>query len=300
VLDASAQVVLANDAFCALHGDDPKTLTGLAVPRLAWLKHALGDRKPWAQVMSSRDNIAGMNLSVSTPQGSRELVVNCAPILDGRRLRGCLMSFSDVTDLHERTERLRVALQDLRRSQEEVQQKNAELSLLANRDALTGINNRRALMDQAQQAFERARATGEPLACIMCDIDHFKLVNDRYGHAGGDQVIQGAARLLQQGLRVTDVVGRYGGEEFCIMLPTSHSATAADMANGIRVQIEATLGSALTEHPGVQVTMSFGVAELMPGLDHPGALIDRADQALYHAKKTGRNRVSTWPVPAVE
>jgi diguanylate cyclase (GGDEF)-like protein len=212
-------------------------------------------------------------------------------------LRGCLLSFSDVTELHERTERLREAMADLHRSQEEVQRKNAELTLLATRDALSGLFNRRSLMEQAVAAVTQAQAQGTPLACIMCDIDHFKAVNDNYGHAGGDQVIQGAAQLLQHGLTVSDVAGRYGGEEFCILLPGSQLDAAHSTAEAIREQVQAHLGAALRDHPGVRVTMSFGVAQLEPDVADHASLIDRADQALYHAKKSGRNRVVDWPLP---
>ena len=214
-------------------------------------------------------------------------------------VRGCLATFSDVTELHQRTEHLRVALDELRRTQAEVERQNEELTLLATRDALTGLFNRRSLMQQARQRFDEARTGGTVLSCIMCDIDHFKSVNDRFGHAGGDQVIQGAAKALQRGLRLGAFAGRYGGEEFCVMLPETSEAEAMVVAERMRADIEAHLGHALRDHPGVRVTMSFGIARIGPHVADEAALIDLADQALYHSKKNGRNRVTAWaPQPA--
>jgi diguanylate cyclase (GGDEF)-like protein len=299
VLDTVGRVMLANKAFTLVDGEDAKALTGLDATELRWLVDSLpADRRqlpPWRQAVQDKAPVLGVPLHVVRPQRpTLRLVLNCAPISDNGRVRGCLASFSDVTELHERTEKLRVALEDLGASQKEIERKNEELTLLATRDALTGIFNRRSLMQQAEQRFAEARANGTPLTCIMCDIDHFKAVNDKYGHGGGDQVIQGAARALSRGLRLEDFVGRYGGEEFCVMLPGSTLAQAREVAERLREDIAATLGAALRDHPGVRVTMSFGVGELQAGMADPAALIDLADQALYHSKKNGRNRVTAW------
>ncbi len=298
VLDEHGRIMLANQAFCALRGDLPEALTGTEVKRLDWLTQALPPEGPngpaWRQVQASQQALLGIAISVQAIDGRRELVMNCAPIIDGRRVRGCLATFSDVTELHDRTERLRLTLQELSASQQEIERKNEELTILATRDALTGIFNRRSLMQQAQQRFAESRAHGTTLTCIMCDIDHFKLVNDKYGHGGGDQVIQGAAQALQRGLAGDDFAGRYGGEEFCVLLPGRTAGATLEVAQGMRADIEANLGAALREHPGVRVTMSFGVAEIGPRAADVAALIDQADQAHYHAKKNGRNRVTVW------
>jgi diguanylate cyclase (GGDEF)-like protein/PAS domain S-box-containing protein len=298
VLDEQGRIMLANRAFCALRGHLPEALTGMEVRRLEWLTQALppqdAEPAPWRRAQDTQQVQLGIALSIEAADGRRELVMNCAPIVDGRRVRGCLATFSDVTELHHRTERLRLTLQELSASQQEIERKNEELTILATRDALTGIFNRRSLMQQAQQRFAQARAQGAPLACIMCDIDHFKSVNDKYGHGGGDQVIHGAAQALQRGLAGEDFAGRYGGEEFCLLLPGRTARQTLEVAQRIRADIEANLGAALRDHPGVRVTMSFGVSELTPHVADVDALIDLADQALYHAKKNGRNRVTVW------
>lgn len=299
VLDTAGRVMLANRAFTQIHGEEASALTGQAAADLPWLAQSLPEARrtppPWRKAVLDKAPVLGVALDVQrAQQPPLRLVLNCSPISDGGRVRGCLASFSDVTELHERTERLRTALVDLSASQKEIERQNAELTLLATRDALTGIFNRRSLMQQAEQRFEEARASASPISCIMCDIDHFKAVNDKYGHAGGDQVIQGAAKALSRGLRLDDFVGRYGGEEFCVILPGSTLEQASDVAERLREDIEANLGAALRDHVGVRVTMSFGVAEMEPQMPDPAALIDLADQALYHSKKNGRNRVTAW------
>ncbi|MGC3985228.1 MAG: diguanylate cyclase [Pseudorhodoferax sp.] len=299
VLDTVGRVMLANRAFTLVGGEDAKALTGRDAADLRWLVDSLPDERrnppPWRQAVRDKAPVLGVPLHVvRANQPGLRLVLNCSPIGDSGRVRGCLASLADVTELQERTEKLRVALADLGASQKEIERQNEELTLLATRDALTGIFNRRSLMEQAGQRFAEARAEGRPLSCIMCDIDHFKAINDQYGHGGGDQVIQGAARALSRGLRIEDFVGRYGGEEFCVMLPGSTLAQAREVAERLREDIATTLGGALREHPGVRVTMSFGVGELEAGMADPAALIDLADQALYHSKKNGRNRVTAW------
>lgn len=299
VLDLSGRIMLANRAFCELHNEQPEALTGVDVAKLSWLLATLpADTKalPWRLAVQDNRAVLGVPLKLEAPGvPRRELVMNCAPITEGgKQVRGCLATFSDVTELQERTERLQVAMGALSASQREIERQNEELTLLATRDALTGIFNRRSLMQQAEQGFAEAKAAGLPISCIMCDIDHFKQVNDKYGHAGGDQVIQGAAKALSRGLRLGDFVGRYGGEEFCIMLPGGTAAQASEIAERLREDVESNLGASLRDHVGVRVTMSFGVAEIGPHVADPATLIDLADQALYHAKKNGRNRVTTW------
>ena len=302
VLDTNGRIMLANQAFSQLHDADRHALTGQDARRLQWLVDALPEGTqalPWNQAVQHKRAVLGVALKVDAPgRPRRELVLNCAPITDGRgsqmRVRGCLASFSDVTELHDRTERLRVALAELSASQEEIERQNAELTIIATRDALTGIFNRRSLMQQAGQRFVDARDNGTPISCIMCDIDHFKAVTDKSGHAGGDQVIQGAAKALTRGLRLGDFAGRYGGEEFCIMLPGGTAEQAMEIAERLREDIEANLGSSLRDHVGVRVTMSFGIAEIAADVADHDMLIDRADQALYYSTKTGRNRATRW------
>ncbi len=154
-------------------------------------------------------------------------------------------------------------------------------------DALTGLPNRRAA--EARLAVERARAhrSGAPLSLLMLDIDHFKRVNDRWGHADGDRVLAEVARRIRHEVRAGDLATRYGGEEFLVLLPDTALQAASDVAERIRGAIASepvALGGGR-----VVVTASVGVAQLRDGEDN-AALVARADTALYRAKQQGRNR----------
>lgn len=163
----------------------------------------------------------------------------------------------------------------------------------ARTDALTGLLNRRALEEFAQLELKRSDRFGTPLSAILCDIDHFKAINDRDGHAAGDRVIRAVGERLRAELRETDAFGRWGGEEFIAILPDTPAAAAQVLAERMRAAIEAgPVGDG-----GPRVTVSLGVAQRAPG----GAwdqLVKAADEALYRAKAQGRNRVVVAP-PAV-
>ena len=137
---------------------------------------------------------------------------------------------------------------DLEVAQAEILRKNDALERLASRDPLTGCFNRRAFYAQFEQAFAESREHNTELCCLMVDIDHFKRVNDQFGHAVGDQAIQAVAGCLSAGLRLTDTVGRYGGEEFCLMFPCTTLAEAPDLAERLRTQIETEAGKGCARH----------------------------------------------------
>ena len=158
-------------------------------------------------------------------------------------------------------------------------------------DYLTKIGNRRQLEEKGAGLIESARRYGRPLSLIMMDVDHFKAVNDHYGHQAGDAVLRELGALLGREARAADLLARWGGEEFAIVAPETTSADAATFAERIRARIDGHDFSAVPH-----VTMSFGVAELEGTDDDINALQGRADQALYAAKRTGRNRVVNWHV----
>ena len=157
------------------------------------------------------------------------------------------------------------------------------LTTQARTDALTGAANRRGLVQHLEQVHARAQQGGHGYVVLMLDIDHFKAINDRHGHAEGDSVLKRVAQNLRDGLRVGDVVARWGGEEFCVLLPHTGLAEAYALAERVAMQIAA------TGQP--QVTVSIGVAEALVQSEEPDSVIRRADAALYRAKQAGRNRV---------
>src|SRR5690606_18565565 len=162
-------------------------------------------------------------------------------------------------------------------------------------DPLTGWNNRRYLEARLREEIARCRRSRAPIACLMIDVDHFKKVNDRFGHLAGDEVLRGVARRIAKQVRSSDVAARYGGEEFVILLPGTDAQAASALAERIRAAVAAQpfeLGGGREPLP---VTVSVGVAECGPELpdgDAAGeALVARADAALYAAKAGGRNMV---------
>ena len=165
-----------------------------------------------------------------------------------------------------------------------------EAQLLATTDFLTGLLNRRELFSRAEQEFERARRYRHSLAVMMIDIDHFKLVNDTFGHLAGDQVLRLLSRVCQKNMRLVDVVGRYGGEEILIFMPETDREEAFTAAERLRIEIDEMIVS--TDKGDVRVTVSVGLTsynrEKSQTLE---TLISRADDALFAAKAEGRNRV---------
>ncbi len=164
-------------------------------------------------------------------------------------------------------------------------------------DVLTGWYNRRYLLVRLEEELARAKRDAASLSCLMLDIDHFKAINDDYGHAAGDTVLRDLTARIAKRIRATDVAARYGGEEFVILLPATDLAAAAKLAESIRLSVAAE-GFVHEDGPPLKVTISIGVAACRPGSDETDfetmgqALIARADGALYRAKSEGRNRVA--------
>jgi len=166
-----------------------------------------------------------------------------------------------------------------------------EVQQLAIIDSLTGLYNRRHFFELAQREFDRTRRYQHALSALMLDIDRFKLVNDAYGHATGDHVLRLVAERCQASLRKTDVLGRYGGEEFAIVLPDTDAARARLVAEKLRQSIARPIGTAQAL---VTITASLGVAPLEETCADLDGLLQRADQALYMAKRAGRDCVRVW------
>ncbi|HXY30859.1 MAG TPA: diguanylate cyclase [Gemmatimonadaceae bacterium] len=168
----------------------------------------------------------------------------------------------------------------------------ARLEVLALTDPLTQAHNRRALMERLASEVERVKRYSLSLSVLMVDLDHFKAVNDSYGHLVGDEVLRGVAHVLQREARAVDVVARYGGEEFVVVLPETGTEGAIAVAERIRARIAEHAPISGPAYEWLRVTVSIGVAILpSPRASTPEELIALADEALYRAKAEGRNRV---------
>ena len=171
----------------------------------------------------------------------------------------------------------------------ELELSNKQLNTLAATDPLTQIRNRRSFFDIAEKYYSIAIRTKEALSLLMIDLDHFKSVNDKYGHASGDEVLKEFTRIVQKQLRESDLFARYGGEEFVIVLANTGIDGAENLAEKIRSAVEANF--LITEKNEIQVTVSIGISELGKKDVSLEDILYRADKALYLAKEKGRNRI---------
>ena len=191
--------------------------------------------------------------------------------------------------LEETNERLEEANAEKQRLVEELGQRALELDRMAREDALTGISNRRHMVERLESEYQRARRYERELSAVMVDADSFKQINDRFSHAVGDEVLRRIGRILGQSVRAVDSVGRWGGEEFLVLLVEASHEVASRVCEKIRRAVERYPWHEIT--PDLRVTVSIGFASLTPQMTTPELLVGAADEALYGAKRGGRNRV---------
>lgn len=265
VVDAGGRVLDANPAATSLLGIDPESI-GRPLAEAGAADYGL------SRLVSSSDTI---EFSVEAPGpeegdgGPRQLRARACPVAGAGGELGTVILVTDVTE----SKRL-----------------VARLDELASRDALTGLHNRRRFFESAQREFDLALRTGRPVAVCLVDLDHFKDVNDRLGHAMGDAVLREAAARFAACLRGTDLVCRYGGEEFAALFPECGGAEAAQAAERLRAGLSSSpirCGDTVTG-----VTASLGVFSGVPAAGQDLDLfLKKADEALYRAKRGGRDRV---------
>jgi len=299
MVDRAGLIVLANKTLRHWVEEKNNQLFGKSCKDVPWLKTALREdpkNYPWVRAMDIQEPINGWHLEFQKTNGEMiKVVINCSPIQDAANIiRGCLVTFDNVTELDRINKELMLTMEKLNKSQEQIEKRNTELRKLASLDSLTNCLNRRDFFEEADKVFGKVVEEKRTLSCIMTDIDHFKLFNDCYGHAIGDKVLIAFSRSLFKGLRTEDLLTRYGGEEFCILLPDATSEVAFRIAERLRSEIESQAGSSIRSNPEIKITSSFGVSTLSEGTSDLAALVDQADQALYAAKNNGRNCVRVW------
>jgi diguanylate cyclase (GGDEF)-like protein len=297
LLDRRERIIMANNTFAEIIGIPPRALQGISISRLGWkFSNSYANELPWTITIRDGSQQTNRQMCLSGPSESRKVyLVDSAPVCDDcGNNSGVMVTFSDITHLEEKNDQLEGMLGMLKKSRDEIRRQNEELQVLATRDSLTDCLNRRSFFEKFETVFKIALRDGHKLTCIMADIDVFKTINDRYGHARGDDVIRKVAECLQLSLRSTDSICRYGGEEFCIVLPGMDLDAAMKTAERARGNVQLLRVAGTTGASAISITASFGIASLEHGAETLGQLIELADKALYRAKNTGRNRVVAW------
>jgi diguanylate cyclase len=236
------------------------------------------------QLQNSQEHIAALKEA----NAHLPLVTNVAD------LRDVIQSLISKNELNEReTSDLEIRLKQAQDQAANLRQRLSQAEKLASLDPLTQVANRRRFEQFIGTEVERSHEEGTPLCLIMTDIDHFKSVNDSYGHTTGDEVLKAFAALLSKNVRSTDLVARYGGEEFALVLPRTPMGNAFEIAERVRASFQSKDSSNYSRTGVGALTASFGIAEIRDG-EPPSALIERADKKLYEAKVGGRNRIAIW------
>ena len=300
VLDKDGRIVLANRAFKSLSKAAEGDIYGRKVAELSFIKPLIKTSEkgslPWDLTLEQNLSVSEAPFSIPNEDGtSLELTVSSEPIMDDDKTsRGYLITLKNVTELHKSNLKLNETLDEIQDYRENLEKTNFELQLMAFRDPLTGCLNRRSFFQEAETSFNSALQGNRDLFCIMADIDHFKSVNDIYGHYVGDQVIQIVAKIFIATLRPSDLICRYGGEEFCILLSDTTQDDVVEICERLRKTIEETASTSIRSKDIDTITMSFGVASIKDASGSIQNLIDTADTSLYQSKENGRNRVTVW------
>lgn len=278
IVDREYRMVKFNDAYLRARNMQPKDLFSKRCYEALYKRNTICEDCVVEKTFQSADPCA-KEKQVVHPNGTGTwLEIYTYPIFDQNRTVTHVIQYArDITDR--------------KKAEEEKKQLITKLNHLSTTDSLTGLLNRRALTDTLHHEIDRAQRYDSDLSLILCDVDKFKKINDTYGHAAGDKALQAVAEFLHKNLRRADILGRYGGDEFMIILPETSLDGAKNLAEKIRVF---TSGSdvALMGKNRIRITLSIGVASCCTPSDDIDTLVSLADTALYTSKEGGRNRVS--------
>jgi len=289
VIDDQLRIVYANERLTEIFGVPPQFIApGELVEhfhRYLAERGEYGPGDPETHV-AFRQNVvrSGMNYALDRRQPNGRYLAVTGNILPSG---GYVVTFTDITERIQEQDRLETLVEERTR---ELSLSNQELQRLATLDPMLGIANRKRLMEQGAIECRRAARDRTPLAALMIDVDHFKDINDRYGHAVGDEVLHEISRRILEAIRATDLLSRFGGEEFSVLLPNTPLAGARIIAERIRELVSA---RPVETHAGLaRVSVSIGVSERLDDEADIAAALDRADGGLYKAKQEGRNRIA--------
>lgn len=297
IVDDEERVLMANGAFSEMILGGARPELGSCASDLPWLSTGFSrlapEQLPWRIAMHDEQPVLGIAMGIRNRAGQlQRLTVNATRIVDGAGVvRGVIATFDNVTALHRTNEQLNRSIRELHLSQLKISEQNRKLQSLASSDPLTGCVNRRTFFEQTEQLFTDAVVARRPLSFVMVDVDYFKSVNDRHGHLVGDQVLVGLADLLKTFCALPSLVGRYGGEEFCIAVVGLSDANVELLMERMRLAVsEVTTWLPVAE----RTTVSIGIASRDNSTHALVDLVKRADDALYAAKSAGRNCVVRW------
>jgi diguanylate cyclase (GGDEF)-like protein/PAS domain S-box-containing protein/putative nucleotidyltransferase with HDIG domain len=288
VIDENERIVLANEAFSGIVEVEREHLLGKRPSQFGWVigQEAEIRALPWVDSLENGRDQRDISLSIQAANEPRVFRVNSTTVRDADGAQcGVLATFNDITAIEKSRTALRRTLEELCVSRDEIQRQNTELKILATSDPLTGCLNRRSFFEKFDTHWQSAQRYDQPLTCVMVDIDHFKSVNDTYGHAAGDDVLREVGRVLREEARDSDLVCRYGGEEFVAVMPSTSMDVAFEVAERYRLAMAALV------FPEFTITASLGVGARCDYTSDPQSLMNEADKCLYVAKRNGRNQV---------
>ena len=292
LVDEQDRIVMANDQFLNSTGMSHRQVVGRTAKSLPWVRSesASRDDMPWTQTLRNQQPQSEQLMRFRTPDGNtRFFAINSSPLkTDQDGYQGAMVTLRDVTQIESRRREVEQMMLMLRSSRDRISSRNRELQLMADEDPLTGCFNRRAFFDRVNPAWQDAVRDDSSIACLMIDVDHFKQVNDLFGHQVGDKVLKAIAAVLKNQFDATAIVGRYGGEEFCVMIPEANLHQATKFSTEVLSRVQSTH---FDSQPGLSLSVSVGVAVRNGGADSPEDVIRQADECLYLAKQSGRNRV---------
>lgn len=278
ILDSDYRIIRVNEAYARMKSKSTQDLIGKICYEVLENRDSVCDACVIKRTFDAADPFAKDKI-VTLPDGSEVWVeIYTYPIIDeDGRVSHVIEYIRDITDR--------------KKSEEERKHLIEELNHLSRTDSLTGLLNRRALTERLEYEVNRAKRYHSELSLILCDIDNLKAINDTYGHNEGDRALQILSGTFSELVRRPDIVGRYGGDEFMLILPETPISGAVNLAERVRTSVEKA-GFKLTDEERIPISLSLGATSLHAADDDVNSLVQRSDDALYISKQTGRNKVT--------